>query len=108
LPEIKEILKFISSINKEIFTYRYFYSKYDKYFGTENKKDRDKKKLKILNILFFYSVIGNIITKEQYYGNKLTKKYQLTIFKYNHKQAVFNFNYPIIVHRGLLKIMQIY
>ena len=50
----------------------------------------------VLQTLFNFSVIGN-----------KPKKRDLSFFRYENKEARFNFNENIEVHRGLFKALQI-
>jgi len=94
LPDIQEIFSIFSEIRKWNFTINEFENHYKKRLesGAVTNKDVDF----VLKILFHFSVIGN-----------QPKQKQLNFFRYSNKEARFNFNERIVVHRGLFKALQI-
>ncbi|NHA06778.1 hypothetical protein G7092_23445 [Mucilaginibacter sp. HC2] len=94
LPEINTIFSIISQIRKWNFTIAEFKKTYNSYIqkGTIKEKNIDY----VLQTLFNFSVIGN-----------RPQNRDISFFKYINKEARFNFNENIIVHRGLFKALQI-
>ena len=76
------------------FTIEEFTETYQKYLdeGTIKEKNIDF----VLQTLFDFSVIGN-----------RPKNRDVSFFKYENKEARFNFKENIVVHRGLFKALQI-
>lgn len=93
LPDIQEIFSIISEIRKWLFSIEEFKKIYQQRInnGTVTIKDVDF----VLKILFHFSVIGN------------QARMGVNFFRYNNKEARFNFNEKIVVHRGLFKALQI-
>lgn len=94
LPEIDEIFSIISQIRKWNFSINDFKNTYNSYLekGTVTEKNIDF----VLHTLFNFSVIGN-----------RPKNRDISFFRYENKEARFNFNENIVVHRGLFKALQI-
>lgn len=94
LPEIDKIFSIISQIRKWNFTIQEFKDTYNMYFkkGTIKESNIDF----VLQTLFNFSVIGN-----------RPKNRHISFFRYENKEARFNFNENIVVHRGLFKALQI-
>lgn len=94
LPEIDKIFSIISQIRKWNFTIKEFKDTYDNYLkkGTIKEQNIDF----VLQTLFNFSIIGN-----------RPKNRDVSFFKYENKEARFNFNENIVVHRGLFKSLQI-
>ena len=94
LPEIDKIFSIISQIRKWNFSIQEFKATYEKYLqdGTVKEKNVDF----VLQTLFNFSVIGN-----------RPKNRTISFFRYENKEARFNFNENIVVHRGLFKALQI-
>lgn len=94
LPEIDKIFSIISQIRKWNFTIKEFQDTYNSYLkkGTIQEQNVDF----VLQTLFNFSVIGN-----------RPKNRDVSFFKYENKEARFNFNENIVVHRGLFKSLQI-
>ncbi len=94
LPDIQSILDIISQIRKWSFSISEFRKIFDRQLasGVLQTKDVDF----VLKILFHFSIIGN-----------QPKQKQVIVFRYANKEARFNFNEQIIVHRGLFKALQI-
>lgn len=94
LPEIDKIFSIISQIRKWNFTIKEFKDTYNTYVkkGTIEQQNVDF----VLQTLFNFSVIGN-----------RPKNRDISFFKYENKEARFNFNENIVVHRGLFKALQI-
>lgn len=95
IPEIEEIFQIISNIGKSSFTYFDFIQEYNKYLkkGTIKEQNYDF----VLDTLYKFSVIGN-----------LRKKDKTNIFKYSHTNTNLSKEFPIIIHRGLFKSLQIF
>lgn len=94
LPEIDTIFSIISQIRKWNFSINEFKTTYSEYLrnGTIKEKNIDF----VLQTLFNFSVIGNRPGKRT-----------VSFFKYENKEARFNFSENIVVHRGLFKALQI-
>lgn len=96
IPEIDNVFQVISNIRKQKFTFEEFSKEYLKYveLGTIMQKNINF----VLDTLFNFSVIGN------------ENKYQTGrhYFKYLHTNMTYNINEKIVLHRGLLKSLQIF
>ncbi|PAR26402.1 P-loop ATPase, Sll1717 family [Vibrio metoecus] len=94
MPDVKEVFALISEIRKWNFTIDEFKQAHSKALaqGVVRTKNPDL----ILKTLFHFSAIGN-----------QPKQKQVEYFRYNNKEARINFNENIVVHRGLLKSLQI-
>ena len=86
-----EKYKYYFRRNGEIKEFRSIYNQYLQK-GTIKQKNIDF----VLQTLFNFSVIGN-----------KSPKRDLCFFRYENKEARFNFNENIEVHRGLFKALQI-
>lgn len=95
LPEIDMILQIITNIRKPIFSVDEFRIMYLEYLesGTLKEKNIDY----VLNTLFNFSIIGN----------QHKKQVDVIYFKYLQTNMNFNKNEKIVLHRGLLKSLQI-
>ena len=93
LPDISTIFDVISQIRKWNFTIQEFEKAYREQSKRGNLSQKDIGF--ILQVLFLFSVIGNS-PRVGYY-----------VFRYLNKEARFNFNERIVVHRGLFKALQI-
>ena len=82
-------------MRKQIFDAKEFINEYNKYLkaGTISEKNVDK----VLDVLYNFSVIGN--------QNKFQDHKQY--FKYLHTNMTYNKEEKIVIHRGLLKSLQI-
>lgn len=96
LPEIDTVFQIISNIRKQIITGTEFAKEYKKYVvsGTISQSNINY----VLDTLFNFSVIGN--------ENKFQKN--RNYFKYLHTNMTYNSEERIVLHRGLLKSLQIY
>lgn len=95
LPEYNEIFSILSIIRKQTFKPTEFVKVYQEKVRNQNLRNRGAEA--VLNILFEFSIIGNVPSMN-------TK----SIFKYENESARFNFNESIKVHRGLYKALQIF
>lgn len=93
LPDISTIFDVISQLRKWSFSVKEFIDAYNRQRKRAEMKERDP--TFVLQILFLFSVVGN---------HPSTGK---QIFRYINKDARFNFDEPVIVHRGLFKALQI-
>lgn len=95
LPDINNIFQILSNMRKQIFDAKEFINEYNKYLkaGTISEKNVDK----VLDVLYNFSVIGN--------QNKFQDHKQY--FKYLHTNMTYNKEEKIVIHRGLLKSLQI-
>ena len=92
LPNIADVFAIFSQIRKQTFNPKDFISAYTSSYGKTEDEARD-----ILLKLFDHGIIGNQPSMK---GQQ--------IFKYQHLEALFNFNENIIIHRGLYKALQIF
>jgi cold shock CspA family protein len=93
INEIADVFKVLRRLGKQTFSYNDFMGCYQDYLNdakTENKSIHCKE---ILNVLFYFSVIGNV------------DKQSAIIFRFLKKEANFNPDLPIIIHRGLFKAL---
>ncbi len=95
MPEVNEILGLLSTIRKQSFQFHTFEEEYNKLVERGAVPRRDVKT--ILLSLFDAGVIGNLPTMR---GQ--------AIFRFSKKSPRFNFNEPMIIHRGLYKALQIF
>ena len=96
LPEINDIFQVISNVRKPIFSFKDFSEAYGKYIdsGTIMQKNINY----VLDTLYNFSVIGN---QNRYHPEVL-------YFKYLHTNMTYNIDENIVLHRGLLKSLQIF
>lgn len=96
LPEINDIFQVISNVRKPIFSFKDFSEAYSKYIdsGTIMQKNINY----VLDTLYNFSVIGN---QNRYHPEVL-------YFKYLHTNMTYNIDENIVLHRGLLKSLQIF
>lgn len=96
IPEIDTVFQIISNIRKQLFTWTEFIDEYNKYLKLGTLKQQNPNY--VLDTLFNFSVIGN------------ENKYQhgRHYFKYLHTNMTYNSDEKIVLHRGLLKSLQIY
>ncbi len=95
LPEYNEIFSILSIIRKQTFNPSEFVDVYQEKVRNQNLRNRGAEA--VLNILFEFSIIGNVPSMDT-----------RSIFKYENESARFNFNEKIQVHRGLYKALQIF
>lgn len=92
-PEIEKFMSIFSELRKSVMhinEYRYAYEDRNFNFAV-TVPDSDT----VLRTLFYFSVIGNVTRSGP------------TVFKYSRPDAQLNFTEKIIVHRGLMKALQI-
>ena len=94
MPEIKAILQIISHMGLQTFDVPTFTDAFVYYNKLKPIEAWNAKSA--LQVLFHFSVIGNI---------GLQKK--VHIFKYTNQEATFNSKERVVVHRGLFKALQI-
>lgn len=95
LPEIETVFQIISNIRKQIFTGKEFLTEYNKYIHLGTIQQRNG--IYVLDVLFNFSVIGN---EEKFHRGR-------HFFKYLHTNMTYNIEEKIVLHRGLLKSLQI-
>lgn len=95
IPEIESIFQIISNIRKQIFTGQEFSKEYKKYVDLGTIQQRNS--TYVLDTLFNFSVIGN---EEKFHKGR-------HFFKYLHTNMTYNIDENIVLHRGLLKSLQI-
>lgn len=94
VPEIKMILNLFTKLRKQTIRINEFKELYESEVDTGNLPKRDYQF--ILEILFMFSVIGNVTSQKSH-----------TIFRYENKEARLNMRENICVHRGLFRALQI-
>jgi hypothetical protein len=92
-PDISHIFNVISRLRKGRFSAQEFEAAYSAEVERGNVAKRNIESL--LVTLFLFSVVGNI-TRTGFY-----------FFRFSHKDATFNVNEPIVLHRGLFKALEI-
>lgn len=95
LPDIEHVFAILSQVRKQTFPSDIFSAAYKDYI--KRFKLQDVGAEYILLTLFNFSVIGN----------QPSMKGQ-TIFKYEKKNARFNYHENVMIHRGLFKALQIF
>ena len=94
LPEISTIFGIFTKLRKQTLSIPEFGQQY---VAEVKAKTLPKREVEfVLNILFLFSVIGNV-----------PKQANFMVFKYTNPEARFNLNEKICVHRGLFKALQI-
>ncbi|AKE51805.1 P-loop ATPase, Sll1717 family [Kangiella geojedonensis] len=94
LPEIKKIFNLFTKLRKQTLNISEFEKIYNAEVSAENIPKRDYQF--ILEMLFMFSVIGNVTTQKNH-----------QVFRYQNKDARLNMNEQICVHRGLYRALQI-
>lgn len=94
IPDISSVLDVISQIRKQTFTLKEFRALFELKHKEGTIKETDP--TFVLQILFLFSVIGN-----------QPRQVNQTVFRYTNRDAVLNFQENFVVHRGLLKALQI-
>ena len=94
VADVGEIFRLFTQIRKWIMSIDEFRSMHEKYTdsGIVTTKDADF----VLQILFYFSVIGNV-----------SRQQKVHIFRHENPEAVLNFHENIVIHRGLMKALQI-
>lgn len=95
LPDIEEILHLITNMRKWAFSASEFKDGYRKYLRAKTITEENIDY--VLDILFRFSVLGNIDKKRP----------DILYFKYIHTNMNLNNNEMIVLHRGLFKALQI-
>lgn len=94
IPDISNIFDVLSQIRKQTFTHEEFKKALEQKNKDGTVKETDS--AFVLRILFLFSVIGN-----------QPRQVNQTVFRYINKEASPNFTENFVVHRGLLKSLQI-
>lgn len=94
IPDISAVFDVISQIRKQTFSEREFRAAFDIKNKEGSIKETDA--AFVLRILFIFSVIGN-----------QPRQVNQTVFRYINRDAEPNFQENFVVHRGLLKALQI-
>jgi hypothetical protein len=94
LPDIRNIFDVISQVRKPFFSASDFEKAYEEQVSRGVVAKRNVQSL--LQTLFAFSVIGN------------NSRPGLYVFRYDNRESQFNFNEGIVVHRGLLKSLQVF
>ena len=94
VSDISRIFRLFTQIRKWILSIDEFRAMFDKYADSEiiHTKDADF----VLQTLFYFSVIGNV-----------SRQHKVHIFRHENPEAVLNFHENIVIHRGLMKALQI-
>lgn len=93
LPDISSIFDAISQLRKWNFSIEELEKAYSLQIEHGFIKERNVKF--VLQVLFLFSVIGNMPRQGRY------------VFRYQNREARLNFNERVVVHRGLFKALQI-
>ncbi|WP_339074959.1 P-loop ATPase, Sll1717 family [Teredinibacter turnerae] len=94
IPEIKNILNLFTKMRKQTLHISDFKELYESEVEAGNLPKRDYQF--ILEMLFMFSVIGNIPSQSLHH-----------VFRYENKEARLNMSEKICVHRGLFRALQI-
>lgn len=94
IPDIGNVFRVLSQIRKWILSVDEFNEVFDGYVEKGLIKAKDGGF--VLQTLFYFSVIGNV-----------SRNHQVHIFRHEHPDAVLNFSENIVIHRGLMKALQI-
>jgi ABC-type oligopeptide transport system ATPase subunit len=94
VPDIIAVFNIISQIRKQTFSIDEFTREFERQVKNEQIKDKDV--TFVLNVLFNFSVIGNQPSQKN-----------VTVFRYENKDAQLNFREKLVVHRGLYNALQI-
>jgi energy-coupling factor transporter ATP-binding protein EcfA2 len=94
VPHTQKVFDVLSQIRKQTFTLAEFAAAYERTVQPAEFQRYDT--AWILKILYIFSVIGN-----------QPRQSNQTVFKYLKRDAEINFNESFVVHRGLLKSLQI-
>lgn len=94
LPDISSIFDVLSQLRKWSFNNREFIDAYNRQIRRGSLRERDPSF--VLQVLFLFSVVGHHSNGRQHN------------FRYLNKEARFNFDEQVIVHRGLLKALQLF
>ena len=94
IPDISAVFDVISQIRKQTFSEREFKAVFERKNKEGSIKEADA--AFVLRILFIFSVIGN-----------QPRQVNQTVFRYINRDAEPNFQENFVVHRGLLKALQI-
>lgn len=93
IPNIEMLWRLLSDIRKQIFTYDEFKAHFLEYKSSFPEYDEQS----LLDVLFNFSIVGNQdrADKNKYY------------YKYQEMTRSFSKYLPIVIHKGLLKTLQI-
>lgn len=94
IPDISAVFDVISQIRKQTFSEREFREVFERKIKEGSIKETDA--AFVLRILYIFSVIGN-----------QPRQVNQTVFRYINRDAEPNFKENFVVHRGLLKALQI-
>ena len=94
IPDINNVFRALSQIRKWILTIEEFTEVFDGYVEKGILQTKDA--AFVLQTLFYFSVIGNV-----------SRNRHVHIFRHEHPEAVLNFHENIVIHRGLMKALQI-
>ena len=94
IPDIPDVLDVLSQIRKQTFTEREFRAIFERKHREGSIKEGDP--AFVLRIMFLFSIIGN-----------QPRQVNQTVFRYLNRDAELNFQENFVVHRGLLKALQI-
>lgn len=94
LPDIVEILDLMSQIRKQAFSIDEFRDAFERQRAAGRLQTADVEF--VLKVLFHFSVIGN-----------QPRQRLISVFRYQSKEARFNFSERVVIHRGLFKALQI-
>lgn len=93
IPDINTIFSIISQIRKWILSTDEFVAAYDNQYRKGALRTKDA--AFVLQTLFYFSVVGNVAKQGAH------------IFRHDNPDAKLNFTEKIVIHRGLMKSLQI-
>lgn len=96
LPEINEVFNILSKMRKQLFKPEEFILCYNNEVHKGSIKHANAEY--VLDVLFNFSIIGNQHRHQEYRN----------FFKYLHTNMTYNRDEIIVIHRGLLKALQIF
>lgn len=96
IENISEILDMLSEIRKPIFSHSEFHDNYKILFENRENEDKYLKSEIVIQILYHYGAIGNVTT-----GNH-------QVYSYNTTSRRINKQENIVIHRSLLKVLDIF
>lgn len=94
IPDIANVFRVLSQIRKWILSVEEFTAVFDDYVEKGLIQTQDSGF--VLQTLFYFSVVGNV-----------SRNHQVHIFRHEHPEAVLNFSENLVIHRGLMKSLQI-
>ena len=95
VSDVGQIFRQFTQIRKWIMSIEEFRAMFERSVDSGIIKTRDADF--VLQMLFYFSVIGNV-----------SRQHSVHIFRHENPEAVLNFHENIVIHRGLMKALQIF